>query len=97
MAQKAFKRILFMITNLQHERLQAARERDGLALVEHVRRAIDMYLAQIEPREMVHYASASSPNLDPVEPETDYYDVVTSKLARAKTPTLRKPMKVGFR
>ena len=36
------------ISQLQFERLQSARGRDGLAVQEHVRRALDFYLAKIE-------------------------------------------------
>lgn len=33
------------ITQLQFDRLHAARERDGLSVQEHVRRALDLYLS----------------------------------------------------
>lgn len=36
------------ISQLQVERLRAARNRDGLNIQEHVRRALDLYLAKIE-------------------------------------------------
>lgn len=36
------------ITNLQFERLQSVRARDGLAIQEHVRRALDIYLAGVD-------------------------------------------------
>jgi hypothetical protein len=36
------------ITGLQYERLVAARSRDGMAVQEHVRRALDFYLAKLE-------------------------------------------------
>jgi hypothetical protein len=36
------------VTPLQYERLTAARDRDGLSIQEHVRRALDTYLAEIE-------------------------------------------------
>jgi hypothetical protein len=36
------------ITQLQYERLQGARDRDGLSIQEHIRRALDLYLAKIE-------------------------------------------------
>lgn len=38
------------ITQLQFEKLQALRADDGIAVQEHVRRAIDMYLADKEAR-----------------------------------------------
>lgn len=36
------------ITQLQFDRLDAARLRDGMAMQEHVRRALDLYLDKIE-------------------------------------------------
>lgn len=36
------------ITQLQFERLHAARSRDGLSVQEHVRRALDHYLGKVE-------------------------------------------------
>lgn len=36
------------ITRLQFERLQSVRARDGLAIQEHVRRALDIYLAGVD-------------------------------------------------
>jgi hypothetical protein len=36
------------ITQLQFERLQNVRARDGLAIQEHVRRALDIYLAGVD-------------------------------------------------
>jgi hypothetical protein len=36
------------ITKLQFERLQNVRARDGLAIQEHVRRALDIYLAGVD-------------------------------------------------
>lgn len=37
------------ITEQQFERLHAAREKDGLMVQEHVRRALDIYLAGVVP------------------------------------------------
>lgn len=36
------------ITQLQFDRLVGARERDGMAVQEHVRRALDLYLDKVE-------------------------------------------------
>ena len=36
------------VTPRQYERLTQARDRDGLTIQEHVRRALDLYLAGIE-------------------------------------------------
>jgi hypothetical protein len=36
------------ITKLQFQRLQSVRARDGLAIQEHVRRALDIYLAGVD-------------------------------------------------
>jgi hypothetical protein len=36
------------ITKLQFERLQGVRARDGLPIQEHVRRALDIYLAGVD-------------------------------------------------
>ena len=36
------------ISQLQYERLQAARQRDGLSIQEHARRGLDLYLAKLE-------------------------------------------------
>ena len=36
------------VSQLQYERLVAARNRDGLSIQEHVRRSLDLYLAKLE-------------------------------------------------
>jgi hypothetical protein len=48
------------ITEMQFERLNAVRLRDGLGIQEHVRRALDIYLAGME----------SQASISPAEPPT---------------------------
>ena len=53
------------ISQLQFERLQAVRARDGLAIQEHVRRALDQYLRQVEKDAMKQApAPASTPEAE---------------------------------
>lgn len=52
------------ITEMQFERLNAVRLRDGLGIQEHVRRALDIYLAGMEsqfPAEKPPVAEPASP------------------------------------
>ena len=55
------------ITRLQYERLVEARARDGMAVQEHVRRALDFYLAKVE-REAERKQAAESPPDEPAPP-----------------------------
>ena len=48
------------VSQLQFERLHQARARDGLSVQEHVRRALDLYLKQIE-REAAKVPQAPAP------------------------------------
>jgi hypothetical protein len=49
------------ITDLQFSRLSTARDRDGLAIQEHIRRAIDYYLGALERQAAPAAASAATP------------------------------------
>lgn len=50
------------VTQHQFERLQGARERDGLSVQEHVRRALDFYLDRLEnvPQKVDQAAKAAA-------------------------------------
>jgi len=55
------------ISQLQFERLQSARGRDGLSVQEHVRRALDHYLAKIEREDARRIPPDPVPDADPEE------------------------------
>lgn len=70
------------ITQLQFERLRAARARDGLSIQEHVRRALDFYLGKAEK----DHQKTQPGDFPPAHP---YPDGTTDKLptgAEAITP-----------
>jgi len=80
------------ISQLQFERLQAARARDGLAIQEHVRRALDFYLKSVEKE---HLKAAP-----PLLPEAELPGVVSkpdgAQLAQAlPTGIAAMPVKKG--
>jgi hypothetical protein len=63
------KPLTLRITARQSDRLTAARGRDDLAIQEHVRRAIDMYLDAYEKRQAKEAADhPASPPVAPVAP-----------------------------
>jgi len=57
------------ITQMQYDRLQRARDRDGLSIQEHVRRGLDIYLDGIEaktaPKTVVSVPPATPPRITP--------------------------------
>lgn len=53
------------ITEMQFERLNAVRLRDGLGIQEHVRRALDIYLAGMEAQTASPEKPADSPASSP--------------------------------
>lgn len=57
------------ITQLQFERLDGARQRDGLAMQEHVRRALDYYLQMLD-REAARAPAVATGSV-PREPASD--------------------------
>ena len=57
-----FRPLPMRITHRQYERLQLARDHDHLAIQEHVRRALDFYLDDLEKRQ------GRSPSLKSPEP-----------------------------
>lgn len=53
------------ITQMQYDRLQRARDRDGLSIQEHVRRGLDVYLDGIESRQAPKEAVSAPPLAPP--------------------------------
>ena len=84
------------ITQLQYERLLAARARDGLSIQEHVRRSLDAYLAKIE-RDAVKAPPLQSPEPDPStgsgEPPKQDLAEVLKQFVDDLPPMLRAPRK----
>lgn len=58
------------VTPQQYDRLRSARDRDGLSVAEHVRRALDFYLARIE--------GSPLPSADAGLPPGDIADVLAA-------------------
>lgn len=71
------------VTPQQYDRLRGARDRDGLSVAEHVRRALDFYLAKIE--------GAPIPGELPPVPASDIADVLSAVSPVHPGGYVRKP------
>ena len=59
--RKEMRPISMRLTALQYERLLQARAQDGLSLQEHARRALDLYLAQLDKHRLREAQTPGSP------------------------------------
>ena len=88
------------ITELQWQRLNGARSRDAISIQEHVRRALDEYLARHEDRHLRIQAAAASQTaaeLPEFVRNPPSIDEANASLARATGANQPKRRKVVYR
>ena len=68
--RQEMKPLPIRVASRQYERLSSARDRTGISIQEHIRRAIDIYLVQIE-REAIELGelAALQPQTSPAHPQ----------------------------